>query len=52
MGKDEVLLKDIYISVDIWSRLEKHWIEDWNFHDRIDEVLQRAIEEYLEKRGR
>ncbi len=26
--------------------------EDWNFHDRIDEVLQRAIEEYLEKRGR
>lgn len=46
---EEGRFRSIYITANTWERLEKHQVECWSFHTEIDEVVEKAIKEYLER---
>ncbi len=50
MSEDEVELKNLYINMNVWERLEKYWKEDLNYHGEIEDIIQQAIKEYLDKK--
>ena len=50
MSEYEVELKNLYIDKNVWEKVEKYWAEDLDYHGEIDDIVQHAIEEYLEKR--